>query len=282
MVVEFAGDGSRMYAYRGHQCAHHVHPTPCTKYRACHANRTGKAAATKRPEGVHPTPWRAPSTAPATQITSDPIRPLGEHQVPRACRANHTGKAAATKRQHQVPRLPRKSHQQSCGDQATPGRTLTSDPLESTRAPEHHACHANHTGKPAATKQPQGVHPTPWRAPSTMPATQITPAKLRRPSDPITLAGLRRPSDPRAYIRPLSAAPATQITPWKHQAKLRRPNDPRAYIRPLGEHQVPRFAGVDQATSGRTSDRLESTKYRACHANRTGKAAATQRPQGAH
>ena len=117
---------------------------------------------------VRPTPWRATSSAPATQITSAKlrrpsnlrayIRPLGEHQVPR---------------------LPRKSHRQSCGDQATSGRT--SDPLESTK---YRACHANHIGKAAATKQPQGVHPTPWRAPSTAPATQIAPAKLRRPSDP--------------------------------------------------------------------------------------------------
>ena len=30
-----------------------------SKYRACHANHTGRAAATQRPQGVHPTPWKA-------------------------------------------------------------------------------------------------------------------------------------------------------------------------------------------------------------------------------
>ena len=119
---------------------------------------------------VRPTPWRATSSAPATQITSAKlrrpsnlrayIRPLGEHQVLR---------------------LPRKSHRHSCGDQATPGRT--SDPLESTK---YRACYANHTrqscGDPGAT---QGVHPTPSRAPSTAPGhANHTVAKLRRPSDP--------------------------------------------------------------------------------------------------
>ena len=143
---------------------------------------------------------------------------------------------------HQAPRLPRKSHQQSCSDQATPGRT--SDPLESAK---DRACHANHTSKAAATKRPQVVHPTPWRAPRTAPATQITPAKLRLPSGP------------------------------------------RSYIRPLGERQGPRLPRKShrqscdyQAIPGRTSDPLESTKYRACHANHSRKAAATKRSQGVH
>ena len=186
-------------------------PLESTKHRACYANHTGDAATTKRPQGVHPTPWRTRSTAPATQITpaklrrpSDPrayVRPLGEHQVAR---------------------LPRKSHRQSCGDQATPRRTP--DPS-------------------AASKRLQGVHPTPWRAPRTAPATQVTPAKRPQGVHPTPWRAPR-------------TAPATQITP----AKLRRPSDP----------------------NGRTSDPLESTPLCACHANHTGKAAATKRPQGAH
>ena len=40
-----------------------------TKYPAYHANHTGTAAATQRPQGVHPNTWRAASNAPATQIT---------------------------------------------------------------------------------------------------------------------------------------------------------------------------------------------------------------------
>ena len=32
-------------------------------------------------------------------------------------------------------------------------------------------------------RRPRDVHPTPWRAPSTAPATQITPAERRRPRD---------------------------------------------------------------------------------------------------
>ena len=69
---------------------------------------------------------------------------------------------------HQVPRLPRKSHRQSGGDQAMPGRT--SDPLQCTGTPQ---------GDPSSP-------------PSPTPATQKLPAERQRPRDA------------RAYIRPLA------------------------------------------------------------------------------
>ena len=203
-------------------------PLQSTKCRACHAKATGKrrrprdARAYIRPlaehqvphlprksqrqsggrQGVHPTPCRAPIAAPATQ------KPPAERRRPRDARAYIQPLA-----EHQVPRLPRKSHRQSGGDQGTPGRTsdplqstkcrachakatgdqgtpgCTSDPLQSTKC---RACHATATGRAAETKGRQGVHPTPCRAPSAAPATQKPPAERRRPRDA------------RAYIRPLA------------------------------------------------------------------------------
>ena len=155
--------------------------------------------------GVHPTRWRTQRrqgrgyirppgehqcTAPATQITAELRRPSAsgrtsgplESSTRRACQANRAGAGAATKR-------PRH----------------TSDPLVGSKYP---ACHANQ-------------HP--WRAARaarTAPATQITPAQVRRQatsgraSDPLERSkyhachanhtGARstnQPTNPRAYIR---------------------------------------------------------------------------------
>ena len=101
------------------------YPLQSTKCRACHAK-------------VHPTPCRAPSAAPATQKTPAErqrprdarayIRPLAGHQVPRLPRKSH-GQSNGDQgirplAEHQVLRLPRKSHRQSSRDQGTPGRTV--------------------------------------------------------------------------------------------------------------------------------------------------------------
>ena len=236
-------------------------PLQSTKCRACHAKATGRAAENKGRQGVHPTPCRAPSAAPATQKppasggdqgtpgrTSDPL----QSTKCRTCHAKASGRAADARAyirplaEHQLPRLPRKSHRQSGGDQGTPGRT--SNPLQSTKC---RACHAKATGRAAETKGRQGVHPTPCRAPSAAPATQKPPETKGR-------QGVHR-----TPCRAPSAAPATQQPP----AERRRPRDARAYIRPLAEHQVPRLprkshrqSGGDQGTPGRTSDPLQSTK----------------------
>ena len=232
--------------------------------RTCHAKATGRAAETKGRQGVHPTPCRAPSAAPATQKPQAYIRPLAEHQEPRLprraeaetkgrqgvhptpCRASSaapaTQKPPAERRrplEHQVPHLPCKSHRQSGVDQGTPGRT--SDPW-STKC---RTCHAKATGRAAETKGRQGVHPTPCSA---APATQKPPAERRRPRDARV-----HPTPCRAP----SAAPATQKPP----AERRRPRDARAYIRPLT---------------------LQSTKCRACHAKATGRAAETKGREGVH
>ena len=46
-------------------------PLECTKRCACHANHSGTApAAPGRRQRVHPTPWSAPSAAPAMQVTA--------------------------------------------------------------------------------------------------------------------------------------------------------------------------------------------------------------------
>ena len=76
----------------------------------------------------------------------------------------------------------------------------------------------------------------------------------------------------------------------KPPAERRRLRDARAYIRPLAEHavhQAPclppkshRQSGRDQGTPGRTSDCLQSTKRRTCHAKASGRAAETKGHQG--
>ena len=79
-------------------------PLQSTKSRACHAKATGRAAETKGCQGVHPTPCRAPSAAPATQKPPAErrrprdarayIRPLAEHQ--HAAPATEERRAAET------------------------------------------------------------------------------------------------------------------------------------------------------------------------------------------
>ena len=272
-----------------------VHPTPLqsTECRACHAKLTGKAAETKGRQGVHPIPCRAPSAAPATQKLP------AEQRRPRDARAYIRPLA-----EHQVLRLPRKSYRQSGGDQGTPGRT--SDPLQRTKCRACHAkptskaaeskgrqgvhptpCRAPvlrlprkipaerrrpkearayirpQAGRAAETKGRQGVHPTPLQS------TECRACHAK-------LTGKAAETKGRQGVHPIpcrapSATPATQKLP----AEQRRPRDARAYIRPLAEHQVLRLArksyrqsGGDQGTPGRTSDPLQSTKCRACHAKK--------------
>ena len=215
-------------------------PLHCTKSHACHAKATGRAAETKGRQGVHPTPCSAPSPTPAMQ------KPPAERRRPRDARVYIRPLAV-----HQVPNLPRKSHQQSGGDQGTPGRT--SDSLQCSKC---RACHAKATGRAAKTKGRQGVHLTPCREPSAAPATQNQPAERRRPRDARAyirpLAMHQVPHLPRkthrqsggdqgtpgAYIRPLGGAPSAAPATQKPSAERRRPRDARAYIQPLAVHQV--------------------------------------------
>ena len=77
------------------------------------------------------------------------------------------------------------------------------------------ACHANHTSRAAETQRRQGIHPTPGRAACLPrkshqqsggdPATPGRPPSAA-PATGITRAERRRPSDARAYIRPLESA----------------------------------------------------------------------------
>ena len=142
-------------------------PLQSTKCCACHAKPTGKAAETKGRQGVHPTPCRAASAAPATQKlpaerrrprdAKSYIRPLAEQQVLRLPRKKQRRPRDARAyirplAEQQVLRLPRKSYRQSGGDQGTPGRT--SDPLQSSKCC---ACHAKSTGDqgtPGRTSDP--------------------------------------------------------------------------------------------------------------------------------
>ena len=221
---------------------------------------------------------RGPKTPRIWHPKSVPTGAPAERRRPRDARAYIRPFAV-----HQVPRLPRKSHRQSGGEQGTPGRT--SDPLQCTKS---HACHAKATGRAAESKGRQGVHPTLCSAPSPTPATQKPPAERRRARNA------------RAYIRPLAVhqvgclprkshrqSGGDQGTPGRtsdplqctksHARLLHKshgqssgPRDGRAYIRPLAVHQAPRLprknhrqSGGDQGTTGRTSDPLQCTKSHA-------------------
>ena len=261
---------------------------PLAEHQVPHLPRKSQAAETKGHQGVHPTPCSAPSPKPATQ------KPPAERRRHRDARAYIRPLG-----EHQVPRLPRKSHRQSGGDQWTPGRT--SDPLQSTK---WRTCHAKATGRAAETKGRQGVHPTPCSAPSPTPATQKPPAERRRPRDarPYTrpLAVHQVPRLPRKSHRQSGGDQGTPgrtsdplLSTKSHtchaKAKRRRPRDTRAYIRPLAVHQVPRLprkshrqSGGDQGTPWRTPDPLQCTKSHTCHAKATGRAAETKGRQGVH
>ena len=214
---------------------------------------------TKGRQGVHPTPCRAPSPTPATQ------KPPAERRRPRDARAYIRPLA-----EHQVPRLPRKSHRQSGGDQGTPGRT--SDPLQSTKShacqshrqsggdqgtpgrtsdplqcTKPHACHAKATGRAAETKGRQGVHPTPCSAPSPTPATQKPPAEWRRPRDA------------RAYIRPLAVHQAPRLPRKRHRQSAGDKGTPGRTSDPLAVHQVPRLPRKSHQQSG--GDQRDAMAY---------------------
>ena len=256
---------------------------------ACHAKATGRAAETKGRQGVHPTPCRAPSAAPATQKQRRPrdarayIRPLAEQQVLRLPRKKQRRPRDARAyirplAEQQVPRLPRKTYRQSGGDQGTPRRT--SDPLQSTKRRACHAkapgdqgtpgrtsdplhstkCRARHakaTGRAAETKGRQGVHPTLCRA-----------ASLRLPRKTYRQSGGGRTSDPlqsskccACHAKATSRAAETKGRQGVHPTPCRAPsaapatqNLPakwrRAYIRPLAEQQVLRLPRKSYRQSG--------------------------------
>ena len=179
----------------------------------------------------------------------------------------------------QVPRTARKCYRQSGGAQTAPGRT--SDPMASSKRRRQHA---NATGRAAVPRRRQGVHPTPWRAPSAAHSTQMPPAERRCPDDASATPG--RTSNPLA-----SAKCRTQHANATGRAAVprRRQRDARAYIRPLGKQQVPHSTQMQpaerqcpddaSATPGCTSNPLASTKCRTQHANATGRAAVPRRRQ---
>ena len=127
-------------------------PLQNTQRRTCHAKATG----------------RAPSPAPATQ------KPPAERRRPRDPRAYIRPLAL-----HQVPRLPRKSHRQSGGDQRTPCRAYAR-PLAVHQVP-----HLPRKSQRRPTDAMQGIRPTPCSAPSPTPAAQKPSAERRRPRDAI-------------------------------------------------------------------------------------------------
>ena len=116
-------------------------PLQSSKCCACHAKATGRAAETKGRQGVHPTPCRAPSAAPATQNLP------AKRRRPRDARAYIRPLA-----EQQVLRPPRKSYRQSGGDQGTPSRT--SDPLQSSKCCACHAKSNGDQGTPGRTSDP--------------------------------------------------------------------------------------------------------------------------------
>ena len=235
-------------------------PWQSTLSHACHAKDTGRAAKTKGRQGVHPTPCRAPSAAPATQ------KQPADRRRPRDARAYIRPLA---------PHLPHKRDRQSGGDQGTPGRT--SDPWQCSKC---RTCHAKATGTAAETNGRQGVHPTPCAAL----ATQTRPAERRRPRDA------------RAYVRPLAVqqvphlprkshrhSGGDQWTPGRTSDPLRRTchanatgraaeTKGRQGVRPTpgkAHCPTPRIAAETKGPRGVHRTRSKTTKCRTCHANAT-------------
>ena len=131
---------------------------------------------------IHPNLWRAPSAAPATQISSgsavatdDSIRPSTKCC---ACHANPTGAAAATHERQGDARVyiaAAATHEHQGHDVRPPG--------------EHEGLCLPHKSRSGGGP----VHPNLWRAPSAAPATQISSGSA--------VATYDRQGDARAYIR---------------------------------------------------------------------------------
>ena len=234
----------------------------------------------KRRQGVHQSPWPAPSTAQGAQVLP------AERRCPTNARAyiRALGK-------HQVLHGARKRYRQSGGAQTTPERT--SEPLASAKYCTGHtiatgraAVPGHATGRAAVPKRRQNVHQSPWQAPSTAQGTQVLPAERRCPNDASRAAVPKRRQGVHQSPWPEpSTAQGAQVLP----AERRCPNDARAYIRALGQHQVLhrarkcyRQSGGAQTTPERTSEPLASAKYCTGHASATGRAAVPKRRQNVH
>ena len=236
-------------------------PLQNTQRRTCHAKATG----------------RAPSAAPATQ------KPPAERRRPRDPRAYIRPLAL-----HQVPRLPRKSHRQSGGDQRTPCRAYAR-PLAAHQVP-----HLPRKSQRRPTDAMQGIRPTPCSAPSPTPATQ-KPAETNgrhagHTSDPLQCT--------KSHTCRAKAIGRAAETKGRHTSDpLQCTKSHACHVKATGRaaetkgrqdvHPTPCSApsptpAVDQGTPGRTSDPLQSTKCRTCRAKATGRAAETKGRQGVH
>ena len=265
-------DLSRAEWRRPKDASAYIRPLAEHQVPACHAKPTGKAAETKGRQGVHPTPCKAASAAPATQKLP------AERRRPRDARGYIRPLA-----EQQVLRLPCKTYRQSGGDQGTPGRT--SDPLQSTKC---RACHAKATGRAAETKGRQGVHPTPCRAASAAPATQkaaetkgrqgVHPTPCRAAS---AVPATQKAAETKGHqgVHPIScraptAAPATQKPPETKGRQGVHPTPCRAPSAAPATQKPPE-------TKGRQG--VHPTPCRApSHTKATGRAAETKGRQGVH
>ena len=213
-----------------------------------HANATGRAAAPKRRQGVHPTPWRAKchtQHAHATGRAAAPTRRTSDPLASAKCRtqrAHATGRATAPKRRQGVyptpwPAASTANSTQMQGVRPTPWQTATAAhsaqmllaerrcandarayirPLGKQQLPHTaHQCYWQSGGAQTTPGRRQGVHPTPWQAARAAHSTQMLPAERRRPHDA------------RAYIRPLGkqqgphTAAVLCITVWYVKLRVR-------------------------------------------------------------
>ena len=277
-------------------------PLASSKRRTSRGNSTGRAAAPRRRQGIHPTPWQAASAADSTQMAY--IQPLGEHQAPRTARKcyRQSGGAQTTPAQrqgiHPTPwRAPSAAHsthmlpaERRCPDDAsaTPGRT--SDPLASSKCRTQHA-----NAIPAERRCPDDASATPGRTSDPLASSNCRTQHANATGR--AAVPRRRQHDARAYIQPLGKqqAPRTarkcyrqsggaQTTPARRQGVHPTPWQPWQAASAADSTQMPpaeRWCPDDaSATPGRTSNPLASTKRRTQHANATGRAAAPRRCQG--
>ena len=158
---------------------------------------------------------------------------------------------------HQAPRLPRKSHRQSGGDQWTPeghrrdtGGTPEGHRRDTGETPEGHRRDTG--GTPEGHRRDTGGTPEGHRR-----DTGGTPEGHRRDTGGTPEGHRRDTGGTPAYIRPLCSAPSPTPATQKPPAERRRPRD-------------------TGGTRGRTSDSFAVCKSRACHAKATGRAAETK------
>ena len=212
-----------------------------SRQRAGRRRRSGRSVLSRRRQGVHPTPWRAPSAA-----HSKHMRP-----AERRCPDNASATPGRTS--------DRKRYQQSGGAQTTPARRQGVHPTPWQAATAAHSAQM----LPAERRCPDDAR------------AYIQPLGQQRAPHTARKCYRQSGGDARAYIRPLGKqqGPHTAAVVCEMYIDVCEVVCERLYCDVV-------FPDDASATPGRTSDPLASSNCRTQHANATGRAAVPRRRQG--